>query len=210
MSIFDDTPSRPSRSSKPSSSLFDDDAAPARNSASLFADDGADAATAADSPWSFLTPKRAARSALIKTLLPPGAVSEWYVDVYDKLLVWDADNGPGGGPTSGIDYAAARKMLEESGLDEESRQRVSRVLGVEKGKSLGQGEVNVLIALVGLAQEGEEVTLDGVDERRKSMCFCHGWLGRRALTRDVRSAYSLLGDFQRARGFWRGSVGSWG
>jgi sorting nexin-8 len=29
----------------------------------------------------------------------------------------------------------------------------------------------VLIALVGLAQEGEDVTLDGVDERRKSMSF---------------------------------------
>jgi sorting nexin-8 len=174
MSIFDDTPSRPSRSSKHSTSLFDDDddAAPARNSTSLFADDSTTAAAAgAYSPWSFPTPKRAARSALIKTLLPPGAVPEWYVDVYDKLLVWDADNGPGGGPTSGIDYAAVRKLLDESGLDEEGRQRVVRMLGVEVGKSLGQGEVNVLIALVGLAQEGEDVTLDGVDERRKSMSF---------------------------------------
>jgi sorting nexin-8 len=169
MSIFDDTPSRPSRTSKHSSSLFDDDA-PARNSASLFADD---AANDADSPWSFPTPKRAARSALIKTLLPASAVPEWYIDVYDRLLAWDSDNGPGGGPGGGIDGATVRKMLNESGLDGESKERVTRILGVTEGKTLGQGEVNVLVALVGLAQEGEDITLDGVDERRKSMCFCN-------------------------------------
>ena len=33
---------------------------------------------------------------------------------------------------------------------------------------LGRTEFNVLLALIGLAQEHEDITLDGVDERRKS------------------------------------------
>ena len=37
---------------------------------------------------------------------------------------------------------------------------------------LGRNEFNVLLALGGLAQEGEVVSLDGVDERRRGMwCF---------------------------------------
>ena len=34
---------------------------------------------------------------------------------------------------------------------------------------LGRNEFNVLLALIGLAQEGEDITFDAVDERRNSM-----------------------------------------
>jgi sorting nexin-8 len=38
----------------------------------------------------------------------------------------------------------------------------------DSSNGLGRGEFSVLLALVGLAQEGEDLTFDAVDDRRKS------------------------------------------
>jgi sorting nexin-8 len=99
----------------------------------------------------------------VKTLLPASDVPEAYVDVYDRLLV---DEGAG---AAGVSVDAAKRVLKESGVESEAGRGILKSVGGEgDGRTLGRGEINVMLALIGLAQEGEEVTLDGVDERRKS------------------------------------------
>jgi sorting nexin-8 len=156
MSLFGDSPTGtpPARSKQ---SLFDDDA-PKGGGASLFADD---AGSTADSPWSFPTPKKAARGNLLKSLLPSSEVPDLYIDVCDKLLAME-------GSSSGVGSNTVRGLLEESGIDTDAQQSILGTVLPDENKELGRNELNVLIALIGLAQEGEELTLDGVDERRKS------------------------------------------
>ena len=48
------------------------------------------------------------------------------------------------------------------------------IVNAEGRPEVGRGEVWVLLALVGLAQEGEEIGLDAVDERRKREWFLSG------------------------------------
>ncbi|KAK5010119.1 Sorting nexin mvp1, partial [Cryomyces antarcticus] len=159
MSLFgtspDDLPSRPK------SSLFDDEPTPAGTS-SLFADE---TSTSADSPWAFPTPKKAARGNLIKTLLPAGDVPDSYIDVYDSLL--SSGDKVGGG----VSLAGVKRLLSASKLDADNQAKILNIVvpgGQETNLGLGRGEFNVLLALIGLAQEGEDVALDGVDERRRS------------------------------------------
>jgi len=159
MSLFGDDDALPSRSR--SSALFDDEPTPAavKTSTSLFADD---VGAGDDSPWGFPTPKKAARGNLVKTLLPPGDVPDTYIDAYDTLLASSGDK---------IGLDAVHKLLQDAGVSSEDKSRILRIVvpdGQEPAQGLGRGEFNVLFALVGLAQEGEDVTLDSVDERRRS------------------------------------------
>lgn len=160
MSLFgdDDLPSRPKQSA-----LFDDDPKPAGKTGSgLFSDDYNDSG---DSPWAFPTPKKAARGALIKTLLPVSDVPDSYIDAYDTLL----ESGHRMG--AGVSLAGIKKLLEDSALPADSQSRILDIVaqpGQDSTTGFGRGEFNVLFALIGLAQEGEEVTLDGVDERKRS------------------------------------------
>lgn len=108
------------------------------------------------------TPKKAGRAQLIRTLLPAGEVPEVYIDVYDRLVA------------SGED-ASVERVLREAGLGGEARERIEGIFGGATERELGRGEVNVLLALVGLSQEGDEVSLDGVDERRRSMLPSCWW-----------------------------------
>lgn len=149
-----------------SRSLFDDDApaAATKSASSLFVDDD-DGAN--DSPWGMPTPKKGGnRSAMVKGLLPPSAVPESYVDAFDAILNAGERSG------SKVSAAGVQKVLQGSNLPPGE---VTRLLGlVAPGASaaspvdLDRAEFNVLLALVGLAQEGDEATLDSVDERRKS------------------------------------------
>lgn len=166
MSLFGSSPddsSVPSHSKPQSKSLFEDEATPgATSNASLFADedDGG-----GPSPWALPTPKKAGRSNLVKTLLPASAVPESYVDMFDTVL----ESGDRLGP--GISLTGVKKILEDSGLDPAEQARVLALVipgGKEGAEGLGRSEFNVLLALIGLSQENEEATLDGVDERRKS------------------------------------------
>lgn len=158
MSLFgDDDTFTPSRN-RQSGGLFDGNPAAVSAKAqpnSLFADDSAAA-------WSMPTPKKAARANLVKNLLQPSEVPEAYVDVYDALLVSDA--APGGN----VGIAGVRRVVERSGLDRDLGEKILGFVNAEGRPEVGRGEVWVLLALVGLAQEGEEVGLDAVDERRKS------------------------------------------
>ncbi|KAF2104941.1 hypothetical protein NA57DRAFT_30169 [Rhizodiscina lignyota] len=165
MSLFgeddDFTPSR-SRANK-SSGLFEEETAnPSSNS--LFADDDTTAA-AGDSPWAFPTPKKAARGNLVKNLLQGAEVPDGYVDTFDQLM--ESGNAVDGG----ISIEGVRTLMSEAGVNASAREQILSLVGLkdDQSKSLGRGEFNVLMALIGLAQEGEDVTLDGVDERRRNL-----------------------------------------
>jgi len=157
MSLFDDDdlPSRP----KPSASLFDDDPKPTGNS--LFADDphGGD-----DSPWGLPTPKKAARGSLVKSLLPATDVPDSYIDAFDSLL----ETGDRVG--NGLGIQEIKKLLGGSGLPSDMQSKILEVVSQpdQDTNGLGRNEFNVLFALIGLAQEGDDVTLDSVDERKRS------------------------------------------
>ncbi|KAJ5020436.1 hypothetical protein J3E73DRAFT_411904 [Bipolaris maydis] len=152
MSLFGDddsnTPPRPGQSS----SLFDDDPKPAgRPGNSLFADDLGDN----DSPWAFPTPKKAGREALVRSLLPPTDVPDSYIDAFDALL--DAGHGHG----NGISLWDSRPRPIQDPRDCAARRW--------KAAELGRNEFNVVFALIGLAQEHEDITLDSVDERKRNL-----------------------------------------
>lgn len=180
MSLFGtspESPSRPDSAQKTKTSLFADEPSQSGGanstsaSASLFADDGP--AGAGSSTMN--SNKRAARHELVKTLLPGSDVPESYIEAYDLVL------GEGDATASGVGLTAVREVLAGSGLSAMDQDRVFGLvssgdgIGDEDGdgaNGLGRSEFNVLLALVGLAQEGEELTFDAVDDRRTSeFCF---------------------------------------
>lgn len=159
MSLFgeDDVPAR----AKQSSSLFDDDPKPAgKTGNSLFADD----MDSNDSPWAFPTPKKAGRGALVKSLLPASDVPDSYIDAFDALL--DAGSREG----NGVSVEGAKKLLADSGVSSDSQSKILEVVlpSGQQSAALGRNEFNVVFALIGLAQEGDDITLDSVDERKRS------------------------------------------
>ena len=158
MSLFGSSPPESAPETQSKSSLFDDDQKKSDKSGSgLFDDDG----TSGDSPWSMPTPKKGGKADLVKTLLPGSDVPESYIDAFDVLA--NSDHKADGGR---VGIGGAKKLLEGGRVNSE------KILGLVTGgtnvTALGRNEFNVLLALVGLAQEGEDATLDGVDERRKS------------------------------------------
>lgn len=169
MSLFGSSPddsSVPSHSKPQSKSLFEDDAIPdVPSDEFIFADE---TYTHGPSPWGLPTPKKADRSDLVKTLLPASAAPESYVDMFDIVL------GTGDRLGSGISITGIKNILEDSRLDPAEQARILNLVapgGKEGAEGLGRSEFNVLLALIGLSQEDEEATLDGVDERRKSACI---------------------------------------
>jgi sorting nexin-8 len=166
MSLFGADPpmTTPTRRAKASASLFadDDDAGPASAAAT------AGSALTASSPLSSWTPvpsaKRASMrgAALLRSLVPPGQAPDEYVDAYDRLA---AENKTGGG---GVDAATVRDVLVQSAVGDDAAAQIRKTVMPDESRDLGRAEVNVLFAMIGLAQEGEDVTLDGVDERRRS------------------------------------------
>ncbi|EMD65141.1 hypothetical protein GGP41_003780 [Bipolaris sorokiniana] len=161
MSLFGDddsnTPPRPGQSSL----LFDDDPKPAgRPGNSLFADDLGDN----DSPWAFPTPKKAGREALVRSLLPPTDVPDSYIDAFDALL--DAGYGHG----NGVSLVGVKQLLADSGIPAHAQSKILEIVLPAGGSAeLGRNEFNVVFALIGLAQEHEDITLDSVDERKRNL-----------------------------------------
>ena len=156
-----------------------------RNASSLFVDENTYSEhnlnynqTPSPSPWGGIpTPKKAARQDdLVKSLLPPSDVPESFIDFFDAVL--DSKERVGVGQ---IGLNAVRKILRDSGLTVDNQRKIfSIVVGassgsgglegggqVDEGRGIGRNEFNVLLALIGLGQQGEDLTLDGVDERRR-------------------------------------------
>jgi sorting nexin-8 len=163
MSLFGSSPDEHNTaaiSSKSRNSLFDDEPSPAPGSkSSLFADDDGPNG----SPWGLPTPQKAKRGELIQTLLPASEVPDSYIDTFDNVL--RGGDGVGGK----VGAAGVAKVLSAGSLSADDQSRIVNVIA--KGGQivdLSRNEFNVLLALVGLAQENEDITLDGVDERRKS------------------------------------------
>lgn len=157
MSLFGDSP--PAARSR--SSLFADDdfttATP--GSGSLFDDSGPD-------PWSsgLPVPRRGAESDIAKTLLTAdnAKLPEDYVDYFESLLAqYGTVNGE-------ISAEGVGRVLQEGGVDQNARERIWGVIMRGAKESISRDEVNVLLAMVGLAQEGDEISIDGVDDRRRS------------------------------------------
>lgn len=165
MSLFGTSPEDPSvgdHAQRSKSSLFADE--PATGGSSLFADDdGGDSS----SPWNIQnnTAKRTARRDLVRTLLPATDVPDSYIDAYDLIL------NSGDRVGSGIGLSSVREILSSSGLTATDQSKILNLVASgdhESFSGLGRGEFNVLLALVGLAQEGEDLSFDAVDDRRKS------------------------------------------
>ena len=146
------------------SSLFADDQG-AGASSSLFADDdGDDSSPSAWNPTNN-TAKRTARRDLVRNLLPATDVPESYVDAYDLVL------NSGDRVGSGVGLTSIREILSSSGLTASDQGKILNLVVTGDNESfngLGRNEFNVLLALVGLAQEGEDLSFDAVDDRRKS------------------------------------------
>ncbi|EXJ84812.1 hypothetical protein A1O3_05485 [Capronia epimyces CBS 606.96] len=158
MSLFGSSPTEPAPLE--AKSLFGDEPAAATSASSLFADDEG------ESPWSMPAPKRVARQNLVKNLLPATDVPEYYVDAYDLVLHANERTGVG------ISLGAVVKVLEGSNLEKQEQHKILDFVipgGRESANGVGRSEFNVLLALIGLGQEGEDITLDGVDERRRNL-----------------------------------------
>ena len=151
-------------------SLFDEDApATQSTSNSLFNDDDA-GGSGAGSPWDMPTPrKQQSRADLLRNLLPAADVPDSYIETFDTVVRSD---GSGGRISSG----GVARTLAAAKLSADDQGRIMGFVAPAGGEvSLARNEFNVLLALVGLAQEGETISLDGVDERRKSkslLCLC--------------------------------------
>ncbi|TVY93789.1 Sorting nexin [Lachnellula willkommii] len=162
MSLFGSSPEESApintAASKSRNSLFADEGSPAGSKSTLFAED--DAPTS--SPWGMPTPKKAARSDLIKNLLDSSSVPDSYIDTFDNLLKVDGRGGK-------VTPAGITNVLSAGNLGADEQSRITNLI-TSGGQltDLSRNEFNVLLALVGLAQEHEDITLDGVDERRRT------------------------------------------
>ena len=155
MSLFGESP--PPSTPAQSKDLFGEQPAAAASASSLFADEST------DSPWSMPTPKK--QAGVVKSLLPATDVPESYIDAFDAILNADEKTG------SGVSLSGVKNILKSSNIDSDHEDRILNFVmpgGQESGNGLGRNEFNVLLAMIGLTQEGEEATLDGVDERRRS------------------------------------------
>ncbi|KAK4098934.1 hypothetical protein N658DRAFT_431022 [Parathielavia hyrcaniae] len=157
------------------SSLFEDESAMTRSgTTALFADDDA----ASDSPWDLPTPRKQQTSAdLIRNLLPASEVPDSYIEAFDTVA---AEHGSGGS----IDAGGIARTLAAAKLGADAQARVMGIVAPGGGGeevALDRNQFNVLLALIGLAQEGEIVGLDGVDERRRRLPEpdLHGLIAKR-------------------------------
>ncbi|KAK5704018.1 Sorting nexin mvp1 [Elasticomyces elasticus] len=157
MSLFgaEDPPARPK-----SANLFGSDDTPAQSksatSSSMFGEEP-DANDA--SPWGFTPTKKTmgGKGSLVKNLLAGADVPEVYVDTFDALQ----SNGS-------VSEGVCRSLLRDTVPRAESK-IWTIVSSNGQTQDLGRNEFNVLLALIGLAQEGEDISLDSVDERRGSL-----------------------------------------
>lgn len=179
MSLFGTSPTEGSptaetpKRTRPRSSLFDDDdgASPGRPTASALFQDDDDNNGGGGSPWDMPTPRKPqSRGDLLRTLLPASDVPESYVDVFDAVVRDDGDDD------GRIAAGGVARTLAAAHLGADDHARIMGLVAPSGGGSdfaLGKDEFNVLLALVGLAQEGEHISLDAVDERRRGELHHH-------------------------------------
>ncbi|KAH7000395.1 hypothetical protein EDB80DRAFT_617838 [Ilyonectria destructans] len=151
------SPARP----KSTGGLFDE-AESKTSSNSLFADD--DGSHGGGSPWDMPTPrKKQSRADLVRNLLSVSDVPDSYIETFDIALREDGDGGR-------VAAGGIAKLFATARIGADAQARImSLVAPGDSDVTLGRAEFNVVLALVGLAQEGEIISLDGVDERRRNL-----------------------------------------
>lgn len=145
-----------------SAGLFDDDVPSRPSSNSLFADDDGPHG----SPWGMPSPRKPqSRADLIRHLLPASDVPDTYIETFDTVLREDGNNGR-------VTAGGIAKLFATARLGADAQARIMSLVAPGGGDvTLDRNEFNVLLALAGLAQEGEVISLDGVDERRRREYF---------------------------------------
>jgi hypothetical protein len=104
---------------------------------------------------------------MIRNLLPASEVPDAYIEAFDTVV---AEHGSGGR----INAGGVARTLAAAKLGADAQARIMGVVAPGGGGeelALDRNQFNVLLALIGLAQEGEVASLDGVDERRRSKLF---------------------------------------
>ena len=157
MSLFGEDTTAPLP--RKSAGLFGDDDAPApakTSSSTMFGEP--EAGNGDDSPWGFTPSKKTAgKGGLVKSLLANADVPELYVDTFDGMQTGRS-----------VSAQEARRLLQETVAG--AADKIWTIVSSNgQTQQLGRNEFNVLLALVGLAQEGEELSLDAVDERRAKL-----------------------------------------
>jgi sorting nexin-8 len=111
--------------------------------------------------------KQQSRADLLRSLLAGTDVPDSYIEAFDHALRADGSGGK-------VSSAGVSKVLAAAKLDADDQARIANIIAPGgDGSDLGRDAFNVLLALIGLAQEGEGVSLDGVDDRRRSkLPFC--------------------------------------
>lgn len=163
MSLFGSSPDDSTSTKNPASqskSLFDNNTKSEGHS-SLFDDGEAQNA----SPWDMPTPKKGKHGEAVKNLLSGSDLPESYIDTYDIILHSGFE-----APAGKLSSEGVRKVLENSRISPDEQSRIVRLItaGIDPKAGYGRAEFNVLLALIGLSQQGEDSTLDSVDERRYS------------------------------------------
>ncbi|KAM0260184.1 hypothetical protein ACHAQJ_002950 [Trichoderma viride] len=170
MSLFGDEPTDngPTLDSTPTQrggggggGLFDDEPASGRNSSNSLFDDN----SGASSPWDMPTPrKQQSRAELIRNLLPASDVPESYIGAFDTVVGEDGQDGQ-------VTASGIAKLFAIARLDADAQARIMSLVAPGEGSDvlLARNEFNVVLALIGLAQEGDIISLDGVDERRRNI-----------------------------------------
>ncbi|KAH8899018.1 hypothetical protein GQ53DRAFT_817226 [Thozetella sp. PMI_491] len=145
------------------SSLFDDEPAMTKSTSSaLFQDDD----SAAPSPWDMPTPrKQQSRGDVIRNLLPVSDVPDSYVETFDAVVRDDP------GSSGQISSGGVARTLAAARLSADDQARINSLVAPARSDDggLGRAEFNVLLALVGLAQDDEPLSLDTVDEHRRNL-----------------------------------------
>lgn len=163
--LFGTSPENPRSSSNRQSDLFDDSFSSTKpthgtgaSSGDLFGEDDSAIGGGEDSsPWPLpVAGKKVKRGNAVKTLLPPGDVPESYIDTFDTLQT----NGY-------IESDRITSLLGGTDLSQGELNQIREVVPVS-AQGLDRNEFNVLLALVGLAQRKEEISLDSVDDHKRS------------------------------------------
>ncbi|KAI2642481.1 hypothetical protein GGS21DRAFT_537027 [Xylaria nigripes] len=152
---------------KSRASLFDDDDNGSLNrstSDTLFNDEDEDDR----SPWDMPTHrKQQSRAELLRGLLAGVQVPDSYIEAFESVI---AQDGHDDGKDRAVTPAGVAKLLAAAKLGADHQARIMNILAPSGGEGpLGHHEFNVLLALIALAQEGEPVSLDSVDERRRNL-----------------------------------------
>ncbi|KAH7041339.1 uncharacterized protein B0I36DRAFT_22218 [Microdochium trichocladiopsis] len=169
MSLFGTSPDESPSLGNPAiaqsrNSLFGEEDPMTRSTPSTLFNDDDLGGSGSRSPWDMPTPrKQKSRAELLRSLLASTEVPDSYIEVFDHAVADDGVNGR-------VTVAGITKTLAAAKLNADDQARIASIIGSDdEDMSLGRNEFNVLLAMIGLAQEGEVVSLDGVDERRRNL-----------------------------------------